>query len=139
MKNLILFSGIIAALFSLSPSLLPVDFLMQYAAHMATYMPHDKQKYMVLLNGEETGEFHIVFGGGCRYKISVSSRYNNGSLIFSVYDQEKRILFSNKDYDNIPYWYFEFNGKINCIIEVQLDARKTNSGLTVLQIEPVKP
>jgi len=55
-------------------------------------------------------------------------------LIFSVYDSDRHLLFTNRDYENTPYWDFKFKSTVDCIIEAQLDNKIKNSGLAVMLI-----
>ena len=94
----------------------------------------DGQQYKALLNGEEVAEFHATFYGGSTYRISSCSGKSEGNLIFSIYDRERNLLFTNKDYQNSPYWDFRFTSTIDCIIEAQLDLKTSKSGFAILLI-----
>jgi hypothetical protein len=94
----------------------------------------DGQQYRALLNGDEVAEFHATFYGGSTYRIAASCGENEGGLIFSVYDNEHHLLFTNKDYENSPYWDFKFKASVDCIIEAQLDLKTKSSGLAVMLI-----
>ncbi len=94
----------------------------------------DGQTYRALLNGEETAEFYTTFYGESTYRIVGYSGNNEGNLIFSVYDQDRNLLFSNLDYNNTPYWDFEFEYTMNCIIEAKLDSKNKNSGFAIMLI-----
>lgn len=94
----------------------------------------DGQSYTALLNGDEVAEFYATFYGKSIYKIVGYSGNSEGNLIFSVYDQERNLLFTNTDYDNIPFWDFEFDYTMDCIIEAKLDLKHTTSGIAVLLI-----
>lgn len=94
----------------------------------------DGQTYTALLNGDEVAEFHTTFYGESTYRVVGYSGTLEGNLIFSVYDRERNLLFSNLDYDNVPYWDFEFEHAMDCIIEARLDSKNVNSGFAVLLI-----
>jgi len=94
----------------------------------------DGQQYKALLNGDEVAEFHATFYGGSTYRISACSGNSDGNLIFSIYDRERNLLFTNRDYQNSPYWDFKFNSTIDCIIEAQLDLKDNKSGFAILLI-----
>lgn len=90
----------------------------------------DGQVYKALVTGDEIAEFHITFYGGTTYRISAATGQNEGNLIFSVYDKERHLLYSNRDYKNATYWDFKFTSTIDCIIEAELDPSARNgSGL----------
>ena len=94
----------------------------------------DGQTYTALLNGDEVAEFHSTFYGESTYRIVGYSGTAEGNLIFSIYDRERNLLFSNVDYENAPYWDFEFDHSMDCIIEARLDSKNVTSGFAVLLI-----
>jgi hypothetical protein len=99
-------------------------------------MPYisDGQTYTALLNGDEIAEFHATFYGESTYRIVSYAGNIDGNIIFSLYDKEHNLLFTNKDYENVPYWNFEFDYTLDCIIEAQLDTKNIPSGIAVLLI-----
>ncbi|HBX52589.1 MAG: hypothetical protein A2W98_09965 [Bacteroidetes bacterium GWF2_33_38] len=94
----------------------------------------DGQQYKALLNGDEIAEFHATFYGGSLYRVVGCSGMSVGNLAFSVYDIERNLLFTNKDYQNAPYWDFKFNSTIDCIIEAELDSKSLSSGFVLMLI-----
>lgn len=94
----------------------------------------DGQSYTALLNGDEVAEFYATFYGGSTYRLVGYSGVDEGNLIFSVYDQERNLLFTNTDYQNKPFWDFEFEYTLDCIIEAKLDAKHLSSGFAVMLI-----
>ena len=56
------------------------------------------------------------------------------SLIFSVYDKNRKELFSNRDYKNSPFWDFKFISTMECIIEAHLSPNGPSSGFALLLI-----
>lgn len=94
----------------------------------------DGQTYKALLNGEEVAEFYTTFYGESTYRIVGYSGNTEGNLIFSIYDKERNLLFTNLDFKNAPYWDFEFENSMDCIIEAKLDLKNKNSGFAVLLI-----
>ena len=103
------------------------------AKHIVPPYVSDGQQYRALLNGEEIAEFHATFYGGSTYRISACSGTSEGSLIFSIYDKERNLLFTNRDYQNSPFWDFQFNSTMECIIEAELE-KKDGSGFAILLI-----
>jgi len=90
----------------------------------------DGQVYKALITGDEIAEFHVTFYGGTTYRIAIAAGQSEGNVIFSLYDKERRLLFSNKDYNNSTYWDFKFTSTIDCLIEAELDpAARSGSGL----------
>ncbi|NQY66570.1 MAG: hypothetical protein HRT72_02445 [Flavobacteriales bacterium] len=99
----------------------------------------DGQSYRALLLGEQNAEFHSTFYGGSTYRISGCTGLKNGNLEFSLFDEERNLLFSNKEfstdeYRNAPYWDFKIESTINCIIEARLNGDNLASGCAVLLI-----
>ncbi len=94
----------------------------------------DGQTYTALLNEDEVAEFHATFYGESTYRIVGYSGSTEGNLIFSVYDRERNLLFSNIDYNNVSYWDFEFDYSMDCIIEAKLDSKNVSSGFAVMLI-----
>ncbi len=102
--------------------------------HLVSPFVSDGQQYKSLLNGDEIAEFHTTFYGGSTYRIIACSGVTEGNLLFSVYDKERNLLFTNKDYDNSPYWDLKFTSTIDCIIEAELDQKNVSSGFALLMI-----
>jgi len=59
----------------------------------------------------------------------------DGNLTFYIYDQDRTLLFSNKDYKNAPYWDFKVKSTIDdVIIEAKLESGAAGSGCAVILI-----
>jgi hypothetical protein len=84
----------------------------------------DGQEYKAKLDQNNKAKFHATFFGGSLYRIIACSDVKNYNLQFSVYDTDKNLLYSNIDYDYIPYWNFSFKSTINCIIVIEIKAKK---------------
>ncbi len=105
------------------------------ARHMAQQFLSDGQEYRALLmNNEETAEFHSTFYGGTVYRVVACSGKGDGNLIFSVFDSERNLLFTNSDFKNAPYWDFKVNATLDCIIEARLGSENQGSGCAVILI-----
>ena len=94
----------------------------------------DGQSYRALLLEQEVAEFHSTFFGGTTYRLAACSGLSDGNLIFSVFDKERNLLFTNSEYKNAPYWDFKVTSTIDCIIEAQLNSNNLASGCAVLLI-----
>lgn len=94
----------------------------------------DGQQYRALINTDEVAEFRATFYGGSVYRITACSGKEEGQLIFSIYDRERNELFSNRGFNNAPYWDFKFNSTVDCIIEAYLAPTGPTSGFAILQI-----
>ena len=102
--------------------------------HLDLAYVSDGQQYKALLNGDEIAEFHATFYGGSTYRIVGYGGLSEGNLVFSIYDKSRNLLFSNKNYNNTPFWNLEFNSTIDCIIEAQLDSKNLTSGFAIMLI-----
>jgi hypothetical protein len=104
--------------------------------HITSSFVSDGQQYRsLLLNSEEYSEFHTTFFGETTYRIAACSGTSDGNIKFSIYDQERNLLFTNANHRNAPYWDFKVNSTIETIIEAQLDPRKNQgSGCAVILI-----
>ncbi len=94
----------------------------------------DGQEYRALLKSDEIAEFNVTLYGGSTYRIAACSGNTDGNLIFSLYDREKNLLFSNRDYKNAPYWDFKINHTVSVIIEAELKDKENSSGFAFVQI-----
>ena len=104
--------------------------------HIIAQFISDGQSYRsLLLNSEEMAEFHTTFFGETTYRIAACSGKTDGNLIFNIYDQDRHLLFTNKNYANAPHWDFRVKSTLECTIEAQLDANKNaGSGCAVILI-----
>ncbi len=94
----------------------------------------DGQYYTVLLNEGDIAEFYATFYGGTIYRLVGYVGTDAGNLAFSVYDQDRNLLFTNRDFENTPYWDFKFENTMDCIIEAEIDSKNITSGIAVLLI-----
>ena len=102
--------------------------------HMTADYISDGQVYRALLLKNETAEFHATFYGGSTYRVAGCSGQQGKDLVFSIYDPEHNLLFTNTDYEGSPYWDFQFDFTVNCTIEAKLDDMGSPSGCAVLLI-----
>ena len=102
--------------------------------HLSDGFISDGQEYRSLLLDDEISEFNLVLYGNSTYRFAACSGLSDGNLIFSVYDKDRNLLFSNKQYGNSPYWDFKITNTIDCIIEAQLDPNSSASGCAVLLV-----
>lgn len=106
------------------------------ARHIIASFVSDGQQYRsLLLNSEEYAEFHATFFGETTYRIAACSGTSDGNLIFSILDQNGKLLFTNRNQSNAPYWDFKVKSTLEVIIQAQLDAnRNPGSGCAVILI-----
>jgi hypothetical protein len=125
----------IACLFVTQAGFGQSDSLLKFCTkNMTSQYISDGQQYISLLNGDEIAEFRATFYGGSTYRITACSGLSNGNIIFSVYDPQRKEIFSNRNYKNSPYWDFKFQCTMECIIEAQLDPKGPSSGFAILLI-----
>lgn len=84
-----------------------------------------------ILTGDEVAEFNLTLFEGTTYRIAAGSM-GDPNIIFSVYDNQRHLLFTNADKQNAPYWDFQATGYIDCLVEARLDNKKTESGFAIL-------
>lgn len=94
----------------------------------------DGQEYFAALKPDQKVEFRTTFFGDNTYRIVACSNVRKGDVVFSVYDTEKNLLFSNSSYDYSPYWDFRFSSTITCIIQVDVKNVKFTPGYVMLLI-----
>lgn len=94
----------------------------------------DGQYYTVLLNDGDIAEFYATFYGGTTYRLVGYVGDEANDLAFSVYDQDRNLLFTNRDFENTPSWDFKFENTMDCIIEAEIDSKNITSGIAVLMI-----
>jgi hypothetical protein len=106
------------------------------AKHIISSFVSDGQQYRsLLLNSEEYAEFKTTFFGETTYRIAACSGKTDGNLLFTIYDQDRRVLFTNKNQKNAPYWDFKIKSTLETTIEARLDANKNaGSGCAVILI-----
>jgi hypothetical protein len=102
--------------------------------HINSSFISDGQDYRSLLLGDEIAEFNMILFGESTYRFAACSGLSDGNLLFSVYDKNRNLLFTNKDFANAPFWDFKITNTLDCIIEAQLDPDKTASGCAVLLV-----
>jgi hypothetical protein len=101
----------------------------------ASYVSDGQQYRSLLLNSEEYAEFNTTFFGETTYRIAACSGTGDGNLVFTIYDKDRNLLFTNRKQRNAPYWDFKVKATVETIIEAQLDAnRNAGSGCAVILI-----
>jgi hypothetical protein len=94
----------------------------------------DGQEYFAPLKPDQNVEFRTTFFGGNTYRIVACTNVRRGNLVFSVFDTEKNLLFTNANYDNSPYWDFQFASTVTCIIRVNVKSATFVPGYVMLLI-----
>jgi len=91
------------------------------------------QPFRAFLTGDEVAEFHTTFLNGSLYRL-VACSGKNDPIIFSVYDTNRNLLYTNAEHNNTNMWDFKIDGSIECIIEAKLDKKLATSGMALLYI-----
>jgi hypothetical protein len=94
----------------------------------------DGQQYRALLLKGENAEFNATLFGGTQYRMAACSGMTDGQLVFSIYDKQHNLLFTNTEHKNAPYWDFKVKNTIDCTIEAKLLNGNLESGCAVLLI-----
>lgn len=89
--------------------------------------------YRALVTGDEVAEFRTTLFSGTTYRIAAGNVDDDKRfVIFSVYDSNRNLLFTNSEYNNAPYWDFTVDGYMDCIVEARLDESVAQSGFVIL-------
>ena len=137
MKTRILLNSVllVLGLLAFKPSFSQCDTIASLCdQHIKENFISDGQDYRSLLLDDEIAEFNMTLYGGSTYRFAACSGLEDGNLIFSIYDQERNLLFTNKDYSVAPYWDFKINNTLNCTIEATLNPENLASGCAVLLV-----
>jgi hypothetical protein len=102
------------------------------AKHIMSPFISDGQQYRALLLSGQTAEFHTTFYGGGTYRIAACTGLKDGRLHFSVYDEQRNLLFTNKEFKNSPFWDFKLTSTMDVILEATLG--EVQSGCAVVLI-----
>jgi hypothetical protein len=91
------------------------------------------QPFRAFLTGNEVAEFHTTFLNGSLYRL-VACSGRDEPIIFSIYDTNKNLLFTNDEYNKANIWDFKIAGSVECVIEARLDTKQATSGMALLYI-----
>ncbi len=97
------------------------------------FVPFENAMVMEI-NNDETAIFHLTFYDEFIYRIIACSDIEDSDFEFAVYDQEKNLLYTNRDYDYSPYWDFIFNSTLDCTIKVEPVKDDINEAIVKLLI-----
>lgn len=91
------------------------------------------QPFRAFLTGTEVAEFHTTFFSGSMYRVVACSHQDN-NILFSIYDKNRNLLFSNEEFQAAESWDFKIEGSVECIVEARLNPDKSTSGIAMLMI-----
>lgn len=100
--------------------------------HIISPFISDGQQYRALLLADQTAEFHATFYGGGTYRIAACTGLKDGNLIFSVFDEQRNLLFSNKEFKNSPYWDFKVTSTMDVILEATLGGAQSGCAVVLI-------
>ena len=67
------------------------------------------------------------------YRVVACSHQDN-NILFSIYDKDRNLLFSNEEFQAAESWDFKIEGSVECIVEARLNPDKSTSGIAMLMI-----
>jgi hypothetical protein len=102
------------------------------AKHIISPYISDGQQYRALLLADQTAEFHATFYGGGTYRIAACTGLKDGVLLFSVFDEQRNLLFSNKEFKNSPYWDFKVSSTMEVILEATLGGAQSGCAVVLI-------
>ncbi|MGD9978133.1 MAG: hypothetical protein AB7S54_09400 [Bacteroidales bacterium] len=94
----------------------------------------DGQEYFSPLKPDQKIEFRTTFFGDNTYRIVACTNVRKGNLVFSVFDTDKNLLFTNESFDYSPYWDLQLKSTITCVIQVDVKNTKFIPGYVMLLI-----
>ena len=94
----------------------------------------DGQSYRAFLTDDQIAEFRTTFFAGSEYRIAACSGFEPINVKFRVLDENRKVLFTNEDYDLLSYWNFRAEHTMDCIIEAELNGDAVTSGCAVILI-----
>ncbi len=103
-------------------------------AHITSQYIPDGQFYRALLQGDEVAEFDLTLFGGSTYRVAACSGDSDGILLFSVFDKDRNLLYTNKEHSSAPYWDLAITNTLDVSIEASLDPSKAGSGCAVMLV-----
>lgn len=112
----------------------PDDFGAKCKQNFPSQYISDGQEYCAPLKSDQKIEFKTTFFGNNQYRLVACTNITGGDLVFSVFDTDKNLLFSNENYDYSPYWNFSFTSTVTCIIQVDVKQNKFKPGYVMMLI-----
>jgi len=100
--------------------------------HIVSPYISDGQQYRALLISGQTAEFHATFYGGGTYRIAACTGLKDGNLVFSVFDEQRNLLFTNKEHGNPPYWDFKVTSTMDVILEATLGGAQSGCAVVLI-------
>ncbi|MGE0077963.1 MAG: hypothetical protein AB7S48_08905 [Bacteroidales bacterium] len=94
----------------------------------------DGQEYFAPLKPDQKIEFRTTFFSDNTYRIVACTNLRKGKLVFSVYDTDKNLLFTNESFDYSPFWDLKFTSTVTCVIQVDVKSSKFTPGYVMLLI-----
>jgi len=122
-------------LFAAKPALSQVEQLQNICSlYFSPEYISDGQEYFATLKPDQKVEFRTTFYGDNTYRLVACTNLKKGDLVFTVFDTEKNLLFTNASYKYSQYWDFKFCSTITCIIQVDVKNIKFTPGYVMLLI-----
>lgn len=137
MNRRIIITFLIIAFVSFSGTKVQAQLLQLQHACSLYFSPEfisDGQEYFAPLKPDLKVEFKTTFYGDNTYRIVACTNLRRTPVVFSVYDTEKNLLFTNTNHDHTPYWDFKFSSTVTCIIQVDVKSEKFTPGHVMMLI-----
>lgn len=92
------------------------------------------QIHKSLVRGDAEAEFRSTFYSGTTYRVVVCSDVEGNKPVFTLYDNENHKLFSNQKHNYSPYWDFQFESTVDCIIKVRFKEALEKPAYLILMV-----
>ncbi|MBI2968213.1 MAG: hypothetical protein HYY40_10435 [Bacteroidetes bacterium] len=83
---------------------------------------HNGQLNSTTLAESETAELMMTFYSGQNYRIQICAQDVLGNVQFSLLDQDRNVIFDNKEHNFSDHWDFNVNSTMRFIISVSIPA-----------------
>ena len=90
---------------------------------LAPYIYTGQLNSTILYEGE-SAELVMTFTAGQEYRILTCTPKYMGTLQFSIYDKDRKLIFSNKNFNNVAYWDFKVSSTEDYTIQVSVPYTK---------------
>lgn len=82
-----------------------------------------EKDYKLEINSTEEATLHVTCYEDFIYRFVTCSNHSNEKLIFSIYDSEDNLLYTNENYSLTPYWDFKFNSTLECVVKIKKSSK----------------
>ena len=90
---------------------------------------HNGQLNSASLMPGENAELLMSFYSGQEYRLLIAGQEVLGNIQFKVMDSDHKVLYDNKEHDNLKYWDFSVKATQQLIVEVIVPEQKVYNNL----------